>query len=79
MASPMPTRPPGDAAIGAWVAVQALIDHTGQFREAQPLGGPVELTRLAVEALAQWRAETPRVNGQPLASPVVLRVTFAGR
>lgn len=77
--SPMPTRPAGDAAIGSWVAVQVLIDHMGRFREAQPLGGPAELTRLAVEALGAWRAEAPRVNGQPLASPVVVRVTFGSR
>jgi hypothetical protein len=79
VSSPMPVRNSGDAAIGSWVAVQALIDHTGQFREAQALGGAPELMRAAVEALSEWRAETPRVNGQPLASPVVVRVTFASR
>lgn len=74
--SPMPTRPAGDAGIGAWVAVQAIVDHTGRFREATALGGPPELAQAAVEVLARWRAEPPRVNGAPLASPVVLRLTF---
>lgn len=77
--SPMPLRPAGDAAIGTWIAVQAIIDHDGQFREAASLGGPVELARAAVEAVGTWRADPPRVNGAPLASPVVLQVSFEGR
>jgi hypothetical protein len=74
--SPMPTRPRGDAAIGQWIAVQAIVDHAGRFREATALGGPSDLSRAAVEALAGWRADPPRVNGAPLASPVVLQITF---
>jgi len=74
--SPMPTRPAGDRAIGTWIAVQAIVDHAGRFREATALGGPADLSRAAVEALSAWRAEPPRVNGAPLASPVVLQITF---
>lgn len=74
--SPMPTRPAGDGAIGEWVAVQAVVDQQGRFREATALGGPADLARAAVAALAAWRAEPPRVNGAPLASPVVLQLTF---
>lgn len=74
--SPMPRRPAGDPAIGAWIVVQAIVDHAGRFREATALGGPPELARAAVEVLSRWRAEPPRVNGAPLASPVVLRLTF---
>lgn len=74
--SPMPTRPAGDAALGTWIAVQAIVDHAGRFREATALGGPPELARAAVDVLSRWRVEPPRVNGAPLASPVVLRLTF---
>lgn len=74
--SPMPVRPAGDAAIGTWVAVQAVVDHDGRFREAVALGGPAALAQAAVDALAGWRAEPARVNGAPLASPVVLQLTF---
>jgi hypothetical protein len=74
--SPMPTRPAGDPAIGKWIAVQAIVDHAGVFREATALGGAPDLLRAAVEAVLSWRAEPPRVNGAPLASPVVLQVTF---
>lgn len=74
--SPMPTRPAGDGAIGVWVAVQAVVDQQGRFREATALGGPADLARAAVAALAGWRAEPPRVNGAPLTSPVVVQLTF---
>ena len=74
--SPMPTRPAGDPAIGKWIAVQAIVDHAGRFREVAALGGTPDLARAAVEAVSSWRANPPRVNGAPLASPVVLQVTF---
>jgi hypothetical protein len=74
--SPMPTRPAGDPDIGTWIAVQAIVDHAGRFREATALGGPPELAQAAVDVLSIWRAEPPRVNGAPLASPVVLQLTF---
>ena len=48
----------------------------GRFREATALGGDPDLSRAAVEAVSSWRADPPRVNGAPLASPVVLQVTF---
>ncbi len=67
--SPMPTRPAGDAAIGKWIAVQAIVDHAGRFREATALGGAPDLSRAAVDAVSAWRADPPRVNGAPLASP----------
>ena len=63
-------------AIGKWIAVQAIVDHAGVFREATALGGAPDLSRAAVEAVLSWRADPPRVNGAPLASPVVLQVTF---
>lgn len=77
--SPMPSRPTGDAAVGTWIAVQAIVDHEGRFREATALGGQPELAQAAVDALSRWRAEPPRVNGAPLTSPVVLQVRFEGK
>jgi len=74
--SPMPTRPASDPAIGTWIVVQAIVDHAGGFREATALGGPPELAQAAVDVLSRWRAAPPRVNGAPLASPVVLQLTF---
>jgi hypothetical protein len=76
LASPMPTRPADDASGVEWVAVQAIIDHQGEFRQARALGGPPALVTTALAAVAAWRATPRRANGQPVAAPVVLRVTF---
>jgi hypothetical protein len=77
--SPMPTRPLGDAAIGSWVAIQALVAPDGRFREVVALGGRADLAQAAVAALEQWRAEPPRLFGAAMVAPVVLRVTFGLR
>ncbi|MEZ5288534.1 MAG: hypothetical protein R2712_27750 [Vicinamibacterales bacterium] len=79
VSAPMPTRPAGDPAVGRWIAVQAVIDHDGRFREVVSLGGPAELASEAERAVGTWQARPPRVNGSPLAAPVVLRVTFEAR
>ncbi len=76
LASPMPTRPAGDASGVEWVAVQAIIDHQGEFQQVRALGGPPALVKAALDAVAGWKATPRRANGQPVASPVVLRVSF---
>jgi hypothetical protein len=77
--SPMPTRPVGDAAIGRWVAIQALVAADGRFREGVALGGPDDLAKAAVAALEHWRVEPPRLFGAAMVAPVVLRVSFGPR
>jgi hypothetical protein len=74
--SPMPVRPAGEDSGVAWVAVQAVIDHLGEFQRARALGGPPPLVDAALKAVAAWKARPKRANGQPVASPVVLRVEF---
>lgn len=74
--SPMPRRAAGDSAIGRWIAIQAIVDHTGSFRAGRALGGPADLSSAALEALASWKAEPARTNGVPVPVPVVIRVTF---
>lgn len=74
--SAMPKRPAGDAAIGRWVALQAVIDDIGGFRVVRPLGGPPELSQAALEAVATWRALPARIAGHPVPTPVVLQVRF---
>jgi hypothetical protein len=74
--SPMPPRPAGEDSGVAWVAVQAVIDHQGEFQQARALGGPPPLVDAALKAVAEWKARPKRANGQPVASPVVLRVEF---
>ena len=43
--SPMPTRPAGDAAIGKWIAVQAIVDHAGGSARPPRSAGPGPLPR----------------------------------
>lgn len=74
--SPMPRRAAGDSAVGQWIAIQAIVDHRGSFQAARALGGPSDLSRAALEALANWKAEPARTNGVPVPVPVVIRVTF---
>lgn len=76
MSSPMPERPAGDQSDVAWVAVQAIVDHQGRFQQPHALGGPPLLVKAALAAIAQWQAQPMRVNGAPVVSAVVLRVTF---
>jgi hypothetical protein len=73
---PPATRPAGDSSGLEWIAVQAVIDHAGNFREGIALGGPESLTKPALEALSAWRAEPGRINGAPIAMPVVVQVGF---
>jgi hypothetical protein len=72
--SPMPAKPAGAAV--KWIAIQAILDHSGSFRMPISLGGPADLAKVAMDAIATWRAEPARINGTPLATPVVLEVTF---
>ena len=50
--------------------------NAGNFRMPISLGGPPDLAKVAMDAIANWRAEPARINGAPLATPVVLQVTF---
>jgi hypothetical protein len=72
----MPARPAADETNTPFVAVQAVIDHTGTFRETRPLGGPASLVQAALDAIGQWRATPAMANGAPLTTPVVLMVRF---
>lgn len=76
-ASPMPARPNDDESGATWVAVQAIVDHRGRIQQARALGGPATLVRAALSAIAQWEAQPARANGAPVATAVVLRVSFA--
>ncbi len=74
--SPMPARPADDTSGTPWVAVQAIIDHQGAFQQVRALGGPPALARLAEATVRTWKARPPRAGDAPIATPVVLQVTF---
>lgn len=73
--SPMPSRPAGSS-VTNWIAVQAILDHAGAFRMPISLGGPADLAKIAIDAIGTWRAVPTQISGGPIATPVVLKVTF---
>lgn len=77
LASPDAVRPAGSRSTDRWIAVQAVLDHSGAVREAIALGGSPDAVKAALEAVREWRAAPTQVNGGPIAIPIVLQVWFA--
>lgn len=74
--APMPQRPKDDTSSAAWVALQTVIDLNGAFREVLSLGGPDVLVKAATTAIKSWRVTPAKANGAPIATPVVVMVSF---
>jgi hypothetical protein len=66
------TLPPG----GAQVRVQVYFDFDGMPHYAAYSGGPAALADAAVAAVAEFRAEPPRVNGAPILQVSMIAVAF---
>jgi hypothetical protein len=66
------TLPPG----GAQVRVQVYFDFDGMPHYAAYSGGPGTLAVAAVAAVAEFRAEPPRVNGSPILQLSTIAVAF---
>jgi hypothetical protein len=66
------TLPPG----GAQVRVQVYFDFDGMPHFAAYAGGPGTLADAAVAAVAEFRAEPPRVNGAPMLQLSTIAVAF---
>jgi hypothetical protein len=58
------------------VLLQAVIDVDGSVRHATYAGGPAQLAPPAIEALQTRRATAARINGEPVASSMLLEVGF---
>lgn len=69
------TLPPG----GAQVRVQVYFDFEGMPHYAAYAGGPGTLADAAIAAVADFRAEPPRVNGAPILQPSMIAVAFPER
>jgi hypothetical protein len=66
------TLPPG----GAQVRVQVYFDFDGMPHYAAYSGGPATLADAAIAAVADFRAEPPRVNGAPILQVSMIAVAF---
>jgi hypothetical protein len=61
---------------GAQVRVQVCFDLDGVPHFAAYAGGPASLAGAAVEAVGEFRADPPRVNGAAILQPSVITVAF---
>lgn len=74
--TPPATLPEGETPPEGAVYLQVVIDPAGTFQKADYIGGPAHLVKAAIEAIASWKVEPPRINGAPYITPVVLQVRF---
>jgi hypothetical protein len=71
-----PPLPSGATPSDAPVWLQTLVDLDGMLQHPAYIGGPSHLARAAMEAIQRWRSEPARINGAPVARPVMVQVKF---
>jgi hypothetical protein len=76
VSAPPAALPQGQPATDRPVRVQALIDLDGAIQQPTYAGGPAPLVEAALAAVRAWTAEPIRLNGAPMATPVILAVKF---
>ena len=76
IAMPMPVLPSGNTEADPAVFVQAVIDLDGTFQRPLYMAGPDSLREAAIAAVKTWRATPSRMNGEPMAQFVIVRVEF---
>lgn len=64
------------ARLGGELRLVLTVDEQGRVTEARPIGGRSLLSREAIAAAMQWRYEPATIGGSPVASEVVVLVTF---
>jgi hypothetical protein len=72
-----PQLPSGNSEADPAVFVQAVIDLDGAFQRPLYMAGPDSLREAALAAVKAWRATPARMNGEPVAQVVTLRVEFS--
>jgi protein TonB len=73
---PVYPRLAADTQIEGVIIVKAMIDETGQVRDASVLKGIPLLDHAALEAVRQWRYTPTLVDGVPMPIVLVITVTF---
>jgi hypothetical protein len=74
--TPMPSLPPGAGPGESRVRLQVIVDLDGMFQQPVFVGGPLPLSRPAMDAIRQWRSVAPHINGAPIARAAMVQVTF---
>jgi len=73
---PVYPRLAADTRIQGVIILEAVIDETGQVRDASVLRGIPLLDQAALEAVRQWRYTPTLVDGVPMPIVLVITVTF---
>jgi len=58
------------------VVIDALVDATGKVTDMRVISGFPRLTQAAMDALRTWKYEPARLDGQPIAMHMKVRITF---
>jgi len=59
------------------VVIDALIDSTGKVKDMKAISGPPSLIHAAMDALARWKYEAARLNGQPIEVHTTVQINFS--
>jgi general secretion pathway protein A len=62
--------------VGGPVLIDAVVDETGRVTDTKAISGNLALRRAAMEGLRMWKYEPARLNGQPTAAHIQVRIVF---
>jgi protein TonB len=58
------------------VLIDAAVDETGRVTDIQVISGNPVFRSAAMEAIQNWKYEPARLNGQPTATHVQVKINF---
>jgi general secretion pathway protein A len=62
--------------VGGAVLIDAVVDETGKVSDMKVISGDPVLRQAAMEGLRMWKYQPARLNGQPTAAHVQVRIDF---
>jgi general secretion pathway protein A len=62
--------------VGGSVLIDAVVDETGKVTEMKVISGDPLLRQAAMESLRMWKYQPARLNGQPTAAHVQVKIDF---
>ncbi|MGH9561059.1 MAG: TonB family protein, partial [Terracidiphilus sp.] len=65
-----------DANVSGTVILRAVIGKDGSMKEVAPLSGPPQLSRIAADAVKQWRYQPTVLEGAPVEVSTTISIDF---
>jgi TonB family protein len=62
--------------VGGAVLIDAVVDETGKVSDMKVISGDPVLRQAAIEGLRMWKYQPARLNGQPTAAHIQVRIDF---